>query len=109
MFERELQNWKVHTFKNFAPGKNQALTFKLAQIKPQQKEYVLKEYFNLCKMVYRINSIVAYNWNQGAASYDLIFRLYNQDETFAKMIEIAKNSIFQVFKGTNPRQKLIIA
>ena len=79
------------------------MTFKLAQIKPEQKEYVLKEYFNLCKMVYRINSIVAYNWNQGAASYDLIFRLYNQDETFAKMIEIAKNSIFQVFKGTNPR------
>ena len=33
--------------------------------------------------------------------------MYNEDETFAKMIQMAKNSILQVFKGTNPRQKLI--
>ena len=107
LFERELRNWKVYTYKNFTQGKNQALTLKLSKIKIHQKESLLKEYFNMCKMVYRINSVVAYNWNQGEYSHESIIRLYNEDETFATMIKIVKNAIINLFKGTNPRHKVI--
>jgi len=52
---------------------------KLSQIEEKHKDGLLKEYFNLCKMVYRINSIISYNWYQGTDSFDLIFSLYNQN------------------------------
>lgn len=77
LFQRELKNWKVHCYKLSQQGSDKSLTFKFSKIKEEVKQSLLKQYFDMCKMAYRINSIVAFNWAQGVDSFDLIFRLYN--------------------------------
>ena len=90
LFERELRNMKVFCFSHVKNKKYKDLTFSLQSITELQKKALLEQYFNMCKMIYRIRSTVAYFWSQGEKSLELVNDLYSNDETFAKMFQIAR-------------------
>ena len=62
----------MHAFKNFKKKKYQLLTVKLSTIPENFKDALLKEYFNMCKMVYRVRKVVWYMWDQGKRSSNMI-------------------------------------
>ena len=106
MFERELNRMQLHAFSNFKKKKYQALIVKLNLVQSNHKNALLKEYFSMCKMVYRIRCVVAYMWDQGEHSSNMIKELYNSDPTFTKMIQILKQQMYNLFHGTDPDQQL---
>lgn len=74
----------------------------------------------MCKMVFRIRSIVAYTWhmetNQITDSaeagsqnpqLDKIKALYNEDFTFIKMNEIVRQNMVNLFEGTDSEQNIL--
>ena len=61
-FEQELRNMKIFSFKHTKQKKYKQLALNLAAIESKHKDALLKEYFNLCKMIYRIASLVDYTW-----------------------------------------------
>lgn len=93
---------KVFCFKKVKNKKYKQLTFSLQAITPAKKHALLEQYFNMCKMVYRIRSTVAYFWNQGERSLELVNELFMHDETFAKMNQIVRKNIINLFSGTDP-------
>ena len=88
LFERELNCMKMHAFQNYKKKKYQLLIVKLNLVTQNHKEALIKEYFSMCKMAYRIRCVVAYMWDQGEKSSNMIRELYNSDQTFIKMIWI---------------------
>ena len=56
---------KNYAFSKIKQKKYKTLTFKLLAITEAQKQALLTEYFNMCKMVYRIRSMVAENEDRG--------------------------------------------
>ena len=90
LFERELNRLRNHAFKNYKKKKYQILTVKLNSVGENHKNALIREYFSMCKMVYRIRCVVAYMWDQGEQSSNRIKELYNSDQTFIKMISIVK-------------------
>ena len=80
---------------------NLTLAVKLSSIDNRVKKAVIREYFNMFKMLYRIRSIVAYCWDNGESSSKTIKKLYNKDKTFVKMIKIVQRSIWNLFQGTD--------
>ena len=86
------------------------------RIQPNQKQAILKEYFTMCKMVYRIRTTVAYfqdvdhdHSDSKPTPLEQIKELFNEDPTFAKMISIVKGCLINVFEGTDPGQPLLNA
>ena len=71
LFDNELRNMKVFCFSQALKKKYKTLTFKLSLIQPKHKEALLNEYFEMCKMVYRIRSMVAYTWYEYQKTNDL--------------------------------------
>lgn len=65
LFERELFAMKSDAFSNFKKKRNQILIAKYQNIRPEHKAALLQEYFNMCKMVYRIRNATAYSWDIG--------------------------------------------
>lgn len=67
----------------------------------------------MCKMVYRIRCTVAYYQDTECEAdseitpLDKVKQLYNQDPTFAKMINIVKKCLVNIFQGTDPNQPLL--
>ena len=53
---------KIFSFKHTKQKKYKQLALNLAAIESKHKDALLKEYFNLCKMIYRIDSLVDYTW-----------------------------------------------
>lgn len=98
---------KVYSFKFIKQDKYMWLSFKLSAIMPHKKQALLREYFNMCKIVYRIHSQVAYTLYTTAYSFDAVRELYNEDKAFAKMVEIVKTNMVNLFKGTDPYQGLM--
>ena len=90
LFERELNCMRMHAFQNYKKKKYQILTVKLSAVGENHKVALIREYFSMCKMVYRIRCVVAYMWDQGEQSSNRIKELYNSDQTFIKMISIVK-------------------
>ena len=60
LFEQELRNMKVFCFSKALKKKYKALTFNLSLIQPKHKQALLKEYFSMCKMDYRIRSMIEF-------------------------------------------------
>ena len=60
----------------------------------------------MCKMLYRIRSVVSYNYYHENAEV-MVRELYHNDETFAKMIQIVHNNIINLFSGTEPHYQVI--
>lgn len=107
LFERELRDMKVHSFKKVKNKKYKQLTFSLQLVNETKKRALLEQYFNMCKMVYRIRSTVAYYWSQGEKSLELVNELYTKNEMFAKMIAIVHKNIINLFSGTKSNQKVL--
>ena len=116
LFAEELKNMKVYCFKRIQLRGYKNLALKLSEINKHHVNAVLEEYFSMCKMIYRIRSIVDYEWKhesarstkQGASRFQRIIALYNQDFTFMKMNEIVRRSLANCFEGTDPTQQLLI-
>ena len=77
MYDSEIRNMKVFSFKHTKQKKFKTLALKLSEVTRAQKEALLGEYFNLCKMVYRIRSVVSYVMYQGDQSFKLLLELFN--------------------------------
>ena len=60
----------------------------------------------MCKMVYRIRSVIAYTWDQGGG-IPAVLELWHHDETFLKMVEIVRKNIGNLFTGTDPYQEIL--
>lgn len=101
-FNQELKNMKVFCYNKVDKVKYKRLTFALSSITTNHKKAVLKQYFSLCKMVYRIRAAASYIWDQGSNQLEVIKQKYNEDQTFAKMVRIAKKNITTVFADTDP-------
>ena len=57
--------------------------------------------------MYRVRATVAYLWDQGQKSLDLVKAIYNNDATFKRMVRQVQRSILNIFKGTDPHQKVL--
>ena len=57
--------------------------------------------------MYKVRSTVAYTWDQGTNSLDLVKQLYNDDESFKKLVNIVKKQFLNVFEGTDPNHQVI--
>ena len=101
IWDRELQHLKNHSMQNRKAKKNINLAVKLSSISESTKNAVIQEYFNMFKMVFRIRSTVAYIWDNGSSSANMIKKLYMKDKTFIKMIRIVQRSIFNLFQNTD--------
>lgn len=60
IFERELRIMSKAAFNKIKMQKYKTMIRAFQRIQPNQKQAVLKEYFTMCKMVYRIRTTVAY-------------------------------------------------
>ena len=76
LFNQELRNMKVHCYNHVKKDKYKKLTFALSSITTNHKKAVLKQYFSMCKMVYRIRAAAAYIWDQGSNQIDIIKEKY---------------------------------
>lgn len=86
LFDKELFQMKSYYFKNYQIKSNQQLTLKLSEIHPCVKAGLLKEYFKMCKMMFRIRSLVTYVWDTSGRESSLKIRqLYNENKTFIQM------------------------
>lgn len=109
LFEDELKNMKIYAFKRSKQNKEfMSLAINLSSIKPEIKETLLKEYFDLYKMVYRIRSMVSYYWEVGKDSKSLIKNLYFHNETFQRMVKYVQQKVCNIFEGTNPKHVALI-
>ena len=81
LWDRELEILKFYNMQPTRKGQknNLALAVKLSSIENRVKKAVIREYFNMFKMLYRIRSIVAYCWDNGERSSKIIKKLYNKD------------------------------
>ena len=77
MFELELKTMKIYSFGRAKQKKYKNMALKLSAITKQQKTGLLKEYFSMCKMIYRIRSLAAYTWDHGEDSFHLTMELYS--------------------------------
>ena len=59
LFERELFKLKEHYFKHEETKNDKVLLLELAAISRNMKDALLKEYLSMCKIVFRIRTIVA--------------------------------------------------
>ena len=101
---------KIFSFKHTKQKKYKQLALNLAAIESKHKDALLKEYFNLCKMIYRIASLVDYTWcqnDQEEDSHELILELFSENQTFDKMIAITHAQLENIFSGTDPEHKVI--
>ena len=57
-------------------------------------------------MLYRIRSVVSYNYYHENAE-EMVKELFANDETFAKMIQIVHKNIINLFSGTDPDHKVV--
>ena len=73
---------KIYAFKNTKQKKYKSLAMKLACIEQRHKEAILKEYFGMCKMIYRIISVVVYTWDNQEEGEDDI------EEVFKNVMEL---------------------
>ena len=102
IFDQELRNMKIYTFRMGKQNKDYiSLAIKLSSIKDKHKNALLKEYFDMYKMIYRIRSMVSYYWEFDKNSTDCIKDLYLHNETFQKMIKIMQRKFTNLFEGTN--------
>lgn len=62
---------------------------------------MLAEYFNMYKMLFQVRSAVAYLWDKGEQSAELIDRLYNEDEKFQRKVRFIQRSVFNLFSDTD--------
>ena len=107
IFDRELYEMKAYYYKNYKIKNNKSLIIKLSGIPQKVKETLIREYFKMCKMVFRIRSIVQYTWdNYGEESGEKIKELYNENDTFVEMVRIVRECFFNIFEGTDPNQIL---
>ena len=83
------------------------LAVNLSTIKESHKKALLKEYFELYKMVYRIRSIVSYHWDRSKDALMDIKNLYFNDDTFKKMILMVQQHVINLFEGTNKKHVLL--
>lgn len=60
----------------------------------------------MCIIIFKIRAKVAYTWDQGGDSLDLIKQLYNEDSGFAKEVEFVKQRFINLFDGTNPNHQV---
>ena len=103
LFERELRNMSKSAFNRIKTPKYKAMIKQFQLIQPRNKQAVLKEYFSMCKMVYRIRCTVAYyqdaeiEEDSDLSPLDKVKQLYNEDPTFAKMINIVKKCLVNIF------------
>ena len=51
---------KIYAFKHTKQKKYKNLALKLTYVEQKHKEALLREYFRMCKMIYRIVSLVVY-------------------------------------------------
>ena len=63
LFDREKQAMTNHCQRKFKIKKNKQLHIKLVTMDDNRRKAVLSEYFDACKMVYRIKATVNYTWN----------------------------------------------
>ena len=63
LFDREKQAMTNHCQRKYKIKKNKHLHIKLATMDDNKRKVVLSEYFDACKMVYRIKATVNYTWN----------------------------------------------
>ena len=61
----------------------------------------------MCKLVYRIRATVTYAWDQGSKSIDVIKAYYNENNSFKRMLSQVRRSLINIFKDTDPNQKLL--
>lgn len=88
LWDREILTLKTCLLQQRRKKSSLDLAIKLETIPEGAKSAILKEYFNMYKMLYRIRSTVAYYWDCGERSSSMIKELYSQDKTFLKMIRI---------------------
>lgn len=108
LFERELHDMKVYYYKNYRAKSNQKLTVKLSAIPLHAKQALLDEYFKMCRLMFKIRSYVNFTWDKysGALQAKKIRELYTRDEKFRRAQARILQCFFNLFEGTNPRQKV---
>lgn len=72
--------------------------------KNEQKYAVLKEYYDLCKLIYRIRDTVAYCKFTNQGNFYSLKALFNENPGFTKMVKTAQRLLFNVFIGTESKQ-----
>lgn len=84
LFERELAILKVYYFKRFKKKNYKQVTIKLDEIKPQKKDALLKEYFIMCRMLYRVRAKISMDLEEAEAgdSLDKMKELFVANESF---------------------------
>ena len=107
LFEREIKNMKVYCFGRIQINRFKTLALSLSTIKKTHIQALIRQYYSMCKMVYRIRSVAAYTWDKGATNLDSVSELYNEDSTFIKMVQIVKNNMINLFTDTDPDKELI--
>ena len=67
------------------------------------KQALLKEYFAMCKNLFKIRSVIAYHVNCG---HDIVKTL-PEDTSFVRMVHSIKTSLVNLFQGTKAKQSLL--
>ena len=113
LFEREKRNMTKSAFNRIKTKKYKNMIRRIQLISTDAKKAILAEYFSMCKMVYRIRSTVSYyqyedyDEKSKLTALQKVQELYNEDDTFAKMMSIVRTSLVNIFAGTDPAQILL--
>ena len=106
LFERERTAMSNALLLKLKVKKHKQLYTKLAMIDDNRRNAVLSEYFNACKMAFRIKATVNYVWNMDK-NLEHVFDLYQNDSTFQKMQQMLAQSLLNAFGATSPTEPVI--
>lgn len=111
LYKREVENMTAFYISKGKRQKKNILATKLIQLNSNGQDKMvalLKEYFKLCKMLYRIRCTIAYNWNQAMGENQLETELdIQEDSTFDKMIQIVHTCLVNCFGGTDKNHQVV--
>ena len=111
LFERELAIMRQRHFTRLKTQKRKTLAVNLSLIEEHHKRALISKYFDMCKLVYRIRSLVSQTWD-GAASrkqkpIDAVKDLFQTDATLDIMISMVRKHLSDLFAGTDPNHQVI--
>ena len=87
LYDRELKEMKIYFYRHHKIGNNKDIALQLSEIPPNAKDILLREYFKMCKMLYRIRSLAMYTWemcSEADEAVEKIKELYNENTRFAE-------------------------
>lgn len=99
MMKNALQKGKNKKFKTIARN--------LSCISDDHVKIVLKEYFKMCKLVYRLRSLSSVIWEQSMGNRDSVAELYFKNDLFITMVKMVQRSLVNIFSGTSPKEELV--